>query len=225
MAAKLATPTTPIVAVFAGDAVETGLVASLSRPGGNVTGVNDPAAALSAKRLEFLKQAAPATKRVAVLYNTGDHAMALRYREVERAAKVLRLSVEPLGIRVPEDFENALEAMNRARPDAVMLLTDALTGLNLKRFVDYAAQRRVPGIYEFDFITRAGGLMSYGSDLHDNFKIAAGHISKIIKGAKPSELPVEQPNRYYLVINSITAKTLGLTIPKPLQLRAEEVIR
>jgi putative ABC transport system substrate-binding protein len=225
MAAKQTTSTIPIVVIFPGDTVETGLVASLSRPGGNVTGVNDPAAVLSAKRLEFLKELAPAAKRVAVLYNSGDHAMELRYREIETAAKALRMSVEPLRMREPDDFEHALSAMSRARPDAVMMLTDALTGLNLQRFVDYAAQHQIPGMYEFDFLTRAGGLMSYGSDLGDNFKIAAAYISKIMNGAKPGDLPVEQPNRYYLVVNSNTAKALGLTIPKSLQVRADEVIR
>ena len=223
-AAKQASATTPIIVVGAGDAVETGLVASLARPGGNVTGINDPASVLSAKRLEFLKEVVPAAKRVAVLWNAGDQAMTLRYRQIEKAAQVLRVSIEPLGVREPEDFDLALTAMNREHPDALMMVTDALTTLNRQRVLDYAAAQRIPAMYETGVAVRAGGLMSYGSEQGENFKLAAEYVDKILKGAKPGDLPVEQPNRYFLVVNLKTAKALGLTIPQSLLLRADEVI-
>lgn len=223
-AAKQASASTPVVVVNAGDVVETGLAASLARPGGNVTGVNDPAAVLSAKRLEILKELVPAMKRVAVLWNASDQAMTLRYREIEKAAQVLRVSIEPLGVREPDDFNVALAAMSRTRPDALMMVTDALTTLNRQRVLDYAAANRIPAMYEFAVVPKAGGLMSYGSDTGESMKLAAEYVSKILKGAKASELPVEQPNRYYLVINLKTAKALGITIPQTLLLRSDEVI-
>jgi len=224
-AAKQASSTIPIIVVNGGDVVETGLVASLARPGGNVTGVNDPAAVLSAKRLEILKEVMPAAKRVAVLWNAGDNAMTLRYREIERAAEVLRISIEPLGVREPDDFNVALTAMNRARPDALMMVTDALTTLNRQRVLDYAATHQIPAMYEFGTVVQAGGLMSYGSDQGESLKLAADYVARVLKGAKAGDLPVEQPNRYFLVINLKTAKNLGLTIPQSLLLRADEVIQ
>ena len=223
-AAKQASSSIPVIVVNAGDVVETGLVASLARPGGNVTGVNDPAAVLSAKRLEILKDLVPAATRVAVLWNAGDHAMTLRYREIEKAAQVLRVSIEPLGVREPDDFNIALAAMSRVRPDALMMVTDALTTLNRQRVLDYAAAQRIPAMYEFATVVQAGGLLSYGSDAGESLKLAAEYASRILKGAKPGDLPVEQPNRYYLVINLKTAKSLGLTVPQALLLRADEVI-
>jgi len=225
-AARKATETIPIVMAFwgGGGLIESGMVANLARPGGNVTGVNDPASVLSAKRLELLKELVPATRRVAVLWNAGDQAMTLRYREIEKAAQVLRVSIDPLGVREPDDFNAALAAMSRTRPDALMLVTDALTTLNRQRVLDYAAAQRIPAMYEFAAAVQAGGLMSYGSDTVESLKLAAEYVSKILKGAKPSDLPVEQPNRYYLVINLKTAKALGITIPQTLLLRADEVI-
>ena len=210
-AARQASSAIPIVVVGAGDVVEPGLVASLARPGGNVTGINDQSAVLSAKRLELLKEAVPAATRVAVLWNAGDGAMTLRYREIEKAAEVLRVSIEPLGVRAP--------------PDALMMVTDALTNLNRQRILDYAATHRIPAMYEFGFLVQAGGLMSYGGDMSENYKLAADYVGKVLKGAKPGDLPVEQPNRYFLVINLKTAKALGLTIPQSLLLRADEVIQ
>ena len=182
-AAKQASSSIPVIVVNAGDVVETGLVASLARPGGNVTGVNDPAAVLSAKRLEILKDLVPATTRVAVLWNAGDQAMTLRYREIEKAAQVLRVAIEPLGVREPDDFNTALAAMSRARPNALMMVTDALTTLNRQRVLDYAAAQRIPAMYEFATVVQAGGLMSYGSDTGESLKLAADYVSRILKGA------------------------------------------
>jgi putative ABC transport system substrate-binding protein len=224
-AAKKATSIIPIIALSAGDVVETGLVASLAHPGGNVTGINDPAAVLSAKRLEILKELVPAAKRVAVLWNAANYAMTLRYREVEKAAQLLGMRIEPLGVREPDDFDDALAAMTRARPDALLMLTDALTTLNRQRVLDYVNARQIPAMYEFAYVVQAGGLISYGSDLGETFSIAADYVAKVLKGAKPGDLPIEQPNRYYLVINLKTAKNLGLGISQSLLLRADEVIQ
>jgi putative ABC transport system substrate-binding protein len=224
-AARHVTTTIPIVISGAGDAVGTGLISSLAHPGGNITGITDQAAELSAKRLELLKAAVPKASRIAVLWNADDLAMTLRYREVERAARILRVTVQPLGVREPEDFEAAFAAMTRNRPDAFFLVTDALTTLNRKRIIDFAAAHRIPAMYEFDFLVRDGGLMSYGWDLDDNLRRAAVYIDKILKGAKPGDLPVEQPTRFYLLINLKTAKALGLTIPQSLLGRADEVIQ
>jgi len=224
-AAKQASSTIPVIVVNGGDMVETGLVASLARPGGNVTGINDPATVLSAKRLEILKEVVPAAKRVAVLWNADDNAMTLRYREIEKAAGVMRMNIEPLGVREPDDFDGALTAMSRTRPDALMMVSDALTTLNRQRVIDYAAAHRIPAMYEFAIVVQAGGLMSYGTDQGETLKLAADYVAKILKGAKPGDLPVEQPNRYFLVINLKTAKALGLTVPQSLLLRADEVIQ
>ena len=224
-AAKRASSATPIIVFSAGDVVDTGLIASLARPGGNVTGVNDPAAVLSAKRLELLNELVPGVKRVAVLWNAGNHAMTLRYREIEKAAQMLRMSIDPLGVREPDDFDPALAAMSRARPDALMMLTDAFTNMNRQRVLDYVSAQKIPAMYEFGFVVHAGGLISYGSDQGETFKLAANYVAKVLKGAKPADLPVEQPNRYFLVINLKTAKDLGLTVPQSLLLRADEVIQ
>ena len=150
--------------------------------------------------------------------------MTLRYREIDRAAQVLGVSVQPLGVREPDDFERAFAAMGRDRPDALFMVTDALTNLNRKRVLDFAEARRIPAMYEFASLVHEGGLISYGASVDEMYQHAAGYIDKILKGAKPGDLPVEQPTRYYLVVNLKTAKTLGLTIPQSLLLRADEVI-
>jgi putative ABC transport system substrate-binding protein len=224
-AAKEATTAIPIVITGAGDAVDTGLIASLARPGGNVTGISEQATELSAKRLELLKEAVPKASRIAVLWNADDRAMTLRYREIEKAARVLGVTIRPLGVREPDDFDVAFSAMTREPSDAVYLVTDALTTLNRRRVIDFAAAHRIPAMYENSLVVRDGGLMSYGPDLADSFRRAAVYVGQILKGAKPGELPVEQPNRYYLLVNLITAKALGLTIPQSLLLRADEVIQ
>ncbi|WP_213953097.1 MULTISPECIES: ABC transporter substrate-binding protein [unclassified Variovorax] len=222
--AKQATKTVPVVVINAGDVVETGLVASLAHPGGNITGIDDPAAVLSAKRLEFVKELVPRAQRVAVLWNAGDGAMTLRFHSIEKAAPVLGVAIDPLPVREPDDFNVALAAMNKARPDAVMMITDALTILNRKRVIDYAAMQRIPAVYEYAAEVRAGGLLSYGADAGENMALAADYVYRIIKGAKPADLPVAQPKRYHLTINMSTASSLGLSIPTSLLIRADEVI-
>jgi putative ABC transport system substrate-binding protein len=224
-AAKKATSTIPIVFIAPGDAAATGLVTSLARPGGNMTGISDPATELSAKRLGLLKEAVPSATRVAVIWNANDRAMTLRYGEVEKAAHVLHVTVQPLGVREPDDIDAALSTMTRERPDALFLVSDALTNINRKRIIDFAAIHHIPAMYEFSFYVRDGGLMSYGPTMDDMNRRAAIYVDKILKGTKPGELPVEQPTMYYLLVNLKTAKTLDLTIPQPLLLRADEVIQ
>lgn len=224
-AAKGATSSIPIVMSAAGDAVSIGLIESLARPGGNVTGVTDQSATLSAKRLELLKEAVPKAARMAVLWNADDRGMTLRYHEVEKAAQTLHVTVQPLGVREPNDFDTAFSAMTASPPDALFLVTDSLTILNRKRVIDFAARRRIPAMYEFGSLVKDGGLMSYGPSIDDNFRRAAVYLDRIFKGASPALLPVEQPSRYYLTINLKTAAALGLTIPQLLLMRADEVIQ
>jgi len=224
-AAKRATSIIPVIGMNAGDMVETGLVASLARPAGNVTGVNDPAVVLSGKRLEILKELVPTATRVAVIWNADNRAMTLRYREIERAAKGMHLSVAPFGVREPDDFGKALMSMTRERPDALMMLTDALTNLNRQKVLDFVSAQRIPAIYEFDYVVQAGGLVSYGSDQGDILRMAADYVAKVLKGAKPGDLPVEQPNRYYLVVNLKAAKAIGIAVPQSLLLRADELVQ
>jgi putative ABC transport system substrate-binding protein len=224
-AAKKATATIPIVFVAPGDAADTGLVTNLARPGGNITGISDPATELSAKRLGLLKEVVPSATRVAVIWNAKDRAMTLRYGEVEKAARVLHITVQPLSVREPDDIDAALSTMTRERPDALFLVSDALTNINRKRIIDFAATHHIPAMYEFAFYVRDGGLMSYGPNLDDMWGRAALYVDRILKGAKPGELAVEQPTKYYLLVNGNTAKTLDLTIPPPLLLRADEVIQ
>ena len=223
-AAKQASPSTPVVMALVGDADGLGLIDSLARPGGNVTGVTDQSADLSAKRLEIITEAVPRAARIAVLWNADDRGMTLRYREVEKAARTLHVTVQPLGVREPDDFDMAFSAMTANRPDALIMVTDALTLLNRKRVIDFALVHRIPAMYEASLLVQDGGLMSYGANQDDNFRRAASYVDRIFKGASPSTLPVERPGRYYLTINLRTAKALGLTIPPALLLRADQVI-
>lgn len=223
-AAKEATSSIPIVMAQVGDADGLGLIASLARPGGNVTGVTDQSAELSAKRLEILTEAVPKATRIAVLWNADDRGMTMRFQEVEKAAQMRHVTVQPLGVREPDDFETAFSAMALRRPDALFLVTDALTLLNRKRVIDFALAHRIPAMYEFSLLVRDGGLMSYGANQDDNYRRAASYVDRIFKGAAPSALPVERPGRYYLTINLNTAKALGLTIPRSLLIRADQAI-
>ena len=225
-AAKEATSTIPIViARTAGDAVAAGLIASLARPGGNVTGLTDEVVQLSAKRMEILKEAVPKAGVIAVLWNANDPGMTLRYRGIEQAARILRVEVQALGVRDPDDFAGAFSTMTRRRPDAMFLVADALTTMNRKRLIEFATMQRIPAMYEYSFLVRDGGLMSYGPSPEDDFRRAALYIDRIFKGAKPADLPAEQPTRYYLTVNLKTAATLGLTIPPSLLVRADDVVQ
>ncbi|MFI5022405.1 MAG: ABC transporter substrate-binding protein [Alphaproteobacteria bacterium] len=214
----------PVVVIFAGDPVGTGLVDSLARPGGHLTGISDVSAELTPKRLDLLKQFAPNLHRVAVLWNADDLGMTLRYRALEVGAKALGVSVQPLGVREPNDFDQAFGAMDRDTPDAILMVTDSLTILNRKRVFEFAAAHRLPAIYEFDFLARDGGLMSYGPDMNESFDRVGALVDRIIKGAKPAELPFEQPTLFDFVLNLKTAKSIGFEVPASFLARADEVI-
>ena len=223
VAAKLSGVAT-VIASGSGDPVATGLVASLPRPGGNVTGIADDAALLSTKRLSLLKALLPELRRVAMLWNKDDLGMSLRYDASAKAAQEIGVVVQPLGVREPNDFNEAFAAMNREIPDAILMVSDALTLLNRKRVIEFAAEHRVPAIYEQDAIARDGGLMSYGADPRESFGRAAALVDRIFKGKQPADLPFEQPTRYLFVINMKTAKAMNLSVPNNLVALADEVI-
>ena len=213
-----------VIASGSGDPVLTGLADSLARPGGNITGVSDVAATLSAKRLSLLKEVSPRLRRVAMLWNKDDLGMSLRYEASAKAAQQIGVTVQPLGVREPDDFDEAFTAMNREPPDAILMVSDSLTLLNRKRVFEYAAEQRLPAIYESDTLAREGGLMSYGPDRREVFERVASLIDRIFKGASPAELPFEQPTRYRFVLNLKTAKAMGLDVPNTPLALADEVI-
>lgn len=223
LAAKQGT-TLPIVAVFAGDPIGTGLVESLARPGANLTGISDVSAEVTPKRLELLKQIVPNLRRVAVLWNADDLGMTLRYRASEAGAQALGIGIQPLGVRGSNDFDQAFAAMNRDMPDAILMVADPLTTLNRKRVFEFAAAHRLPAIYELSLFAHDGGLMSYGPDLDETFGRVAALVDRILKGATPAELPFEQPTLFRFVLNLKAAESLGLEIPPSLFVRADEVI-
>jgi putative tryptophan/tyrosine transport system substrate-binding protein len=224
LAAKKATKDVPIVVVGAGDPVATGLVDGLARPGGNITGVTELSTELSAKRLEILRDALPALTRVAMLWNAADLGMTLRYRSAEGAARVLGIKVQTLGVREPDDFDHAFAEMARERPDAILMVSDVLTILHRKRVVEFASSNRLPTIFETGAFVRDGGLMSYGPKQSAIGEIAAGLVARILRGARPADLPLELPTHFELLINLKTAQALGLALPPTLVARADEVI-
>jgi putative ABC transport system substrate-binding protein len=224
LAVKSATKTIPIVFPTAIDPVGAGVVASLARPGGNITGLTTQAPDLVAKRLQFLKEAIPRLSRIAVLWNAANPANARPWREAQDAARSLGVALQSQAVRGPTDFDRAFAAMARERPDGLLLIVDGLTAQHGKQIVDFVIQKRIPSMLELPELTAAGGLMSYGPSTVDLWARAAVLVDKILKGAKPADLPVEQPSMFKLVINLKTAKALGLTIPPPLLLRADQVI-
>ena len=224
LAAKTLAKDVPIVCSGAGDPVATGLAQSLARPGGNLTGVTELSTELSAKRLEILKEAVPHIKTVAILFNAADLGMTLRSRAAEAAAKVLDVSVQTLGVREPSDFGNAFAEMTRSRPDAILMVSDTLTVLNRKQVMEFASNNRLPAIYEFGFLVRDGGLMSYGPNLRETGERVGDLVARILRGARPADLPLEQPTHYEFIVNLKTAKSIGLIIPPALLSRADEVI-
>ena len=223
MAAKAAGIPT-VAASGVGDPVETRLIESLAHPGGNITGISDVAATLSAKRLSLLKEMSPKLTKVAMLWNKDDLGMTTRYQASAKAAQALGLTVQALGVREPDDFNEAFSAMNDDLPHGILMVADALTILNRERVFEFAAARKLPAIYEFDDFARDGGLMSYGADSSESFERAAALVARIFNGARPGDLPFEQPTRYPLVLNLKTAKATGLEIPPTLLALADEVI-
>ena len=226
LAAKQATKTIPIVMAVAGDAVGAGLVASLARPGGNVTGSTTIVQELEGKRLELLREVVPRLSRVAVLWNPANPVSPIILKQTQLAAPALRLRLEPIvGVSGVRELEGAFATISRVRPDALILLADRFLLAERTRIVEFAAKRRLPTMYPYREMVKAGGLMSYSPSYPDLFRRAATYVDKILKGAKPGDLPVQQPTKYELVINLKTAKALGLTIPQSLLQRADEVIQ
>jgi putative ABC transport system substrate-binding protein len=215
----------PTVAAFGlGDPVETGLIQSQAHPGGNITGISDVAAMLTTKRLSLLKELSPKMKKVAMLWNRDDLGMTLRYEASAKGARTIGVEVEAIGVRAPDDFDEAFSVMTSDTPDAILMVADALTNLNRKRVFEFTAARKIPAIYEYDFLARDGGLMSYGPDITESMERAAALVDRIFKGAKPADLPFEQPTRYPFVLNLKTAKAAGFEIPPTLLALADEVI-
>ena len=224
IAARQATTKIPIVMTAAGDPLGTGLVTSLARPGGNVTGMSFMAPDLGGKRLELLKEVLPQLARLAVLWNAANPYSAIVFKETRAASRTLGIEVQSLEVRGPDDFDGAFEALRRQQPNALITVEDPLTYTYRKLIVDFAAVHQLPALHgPREFVT-AGGLMSYGANLADLFRRAAGYVDKILKGAEPADLPVQQPTKFELIINLKAAKALGLTVPPLLIARADEVI-
>jgi putative ABC transport system substrate-binding protein len=224
-AAKRSTASIPIVMVNTPDPVQLGLAVSLGRPGGNVTGTTTLSAELSIKQLELLKEAVPRAARIAVLWNPSNPWHPLALKGVEAAARSLAVRLQILEVRGPEELDNAFATMTRERAGAVLVLADPMTFFHRTRIADLAAKRRLPAMYGVRESVDAGGLMSYWANQADLYRRVASYVDRILKGAKPADLPIEQPTRFELVINLKTAKALGLTIPPSLLGRADEVIQ
>ena len=208
------------------DPVEAGLVESLARPGGNVTGLTNLSRELGGKRLELLKEAVPKLARVAVLYDPAVPASVLEVKEVlPVAARALGLTVQPWEVRAADGFEKVFAALNKQRPDGLYVLGGPLMNANQKRIVGFALKSRLPSMYNSREFVDAGGLMSYGADIADSYRRVAYYVDRILKGAKPADLPVEQPTKFELVINLKTAKQIGLTIPPEVLARASRLIK
>ena len=222
-AVKKATRTIPIVTISA-DPVGTGLVASLARPGGNITGFSVVGPEISGKQLELVQETLPKVKRVAFVWDPANQAMALRFKEMQFAARTLGLQIESLEVRTRNELESALESGTSKRAGA-FIVPPPMAFAYRRQILDFAARKGLPAMYEDSESVEAGGLMSYGANLSDLFRRAAIHVDKILKGAKPADLPVEQPTKFEMVINLKTAKQIGLTIPPNVLARADRVIK
>ena len=224
LAAKRATTTIPIVMANAGDPLGSGLVASLARPGGNVTGMSLMAPDLGAKRLEMLKEILPQVSRVGILWNAANPYSALVFKATENAAPTLGIQLQSIEVQSPNDIDTDLPTATQQRIGALITVEDPLTFSHRKRIADFAASKQLPAMYGLREYVDVGGLMSYGTNQADLYRRAAGYVEKLLKGAKPADLPVQQPTKFELVINLKTAKALGLTIPEPFLIRADQVI-
>jgi putative tryptophan/tyrosine transport system substrate-binding protein len=224
-AAKQVTTTIPIVQVAGGDLVLAGLVASLARPGGNITGMSTQDVELGGKRLELLKEAMPHASRIAVLWNAAHPAKALEWHNTQEAARALGVTLHSVEVRGPDDFARAFTTITEAHPDALLTLTDSLTMLYRQQIGDFATTQRLPMMAEIKEFAAAGALMTYGTNYAALRRHAATYVDKILKGAKPGDLPIEQPMTLELVINLKTAKALGVTLPATLLMLADEVIQ
>jgi putative ABC transport system substrate-binding protein len=225
VAAVQASSHIPMVFAASSDPVATGLVASLAHPGGNATGLSLVTPELSGKRLQLLQETLPRLARVVLLWDAGNIGMADRVRETEAAARQLGVALHVEWVRDLAGLDRAFTALAQARPDAFLTTVEPFTGDHRQRIVAFAAQHRLPAMYEEREFVDVGGLMAYGPSLAANYRRAATYVDKILKGAKPGDLPVEQPTKFELVINLKTAKALGLTIPQSVLVRSDEVIR
>jgi len=223
-AAKESTRTIPIVMAGLTDPVGAGLISSLARPGGNITGLTNIFTELSAKRLELLKEVAPRVSRVAILWNPTHPGQAIAWQQTQQAAQTLGLVLFSAEVRRPEDFSPAFTAILVERAEALLVLPDPLTSFHRHQTADFAVKQRLPSVYAASYWVQAGGLLSYGPSFPEIWRRAGVYVDKILKGARPADLPIEQPTKYELVINLKTAKALGLTIPQSLLLRADQVI-
>ena len=224
LAAKNATRTIPIVMAAAGDPVATGIVESLARPSGNITGLSQMNPELVGKRLELLKEIVPKLSRVAVLWNPEDRISMLSWKEIQLPARKLGVELHSLEVRSSSGLDKAFEDTIKARAGALAITPNPVFVTNLKRIADFAAKNRLPSIFHLREFADAGGLVAYGVDRSDLFRRAATYVDKILKGAKPGDLPIEQPTKFELVINLKTAEALGVKIPQQLLLRADKVI-
>jgi len=225
LAAKQATTTIPVVFIAVGDPVGSGVVASLARPGGNITGLTNIPWELDGKRLELLKDAMPKVRRVAVLWDPDFSPHVEWLKALKISAQALRLELQPVGFRGPADFAGAFAAMRRGGAGALLIMGHPFTIAHAARLAELAARNRLPAISPFREFAQADGFMAYGASLSGMYRRAATHVDKILKGAKPADLPVEQAMRFELVINLKTAKALGLTIPQSVLIRADQVIQ
>ncbi len=225
LAVKKATTSVPLVMSAVGDPVGTGIVPSLSHPGGNITGLTAISTEMDAKRLELLREVVPSVSYIAVLWNAGSPLQVLAEKQVQAAAQVLRMRVLSFGVKTEEEIKSALAVMARERPDALLVLADRLLLHHRALIMDFATRHRLPGVHAYRELVEAGGLMSFGPSYADMHKRAAYFVDRILKGAKPGDLPVERPSTFELVINLKVAKALGLTIPQSVLLRGTEVIQ
>jgi ABC-type uncharacterized transport system substrate-binding protein len=210
--------------VAVGDPVATGLVASLGRPGGNITGLTSIATEMEGKRLELLREVVPNISHIAVLWNAASPIQVIEEREVRAAAQISGMKMLSLGVRTVEEIEDALTTIVRERPGGLLVLADRLFLHHRTRIMDFAVQRRLPGVHAYRELVEAGGLMSYGPSYADMHRRAASYVDRILKGSKPADLPVQAPVKFELVINLKAAKALGLEVPPTLLARADEVI-
>jgi len=224
-AAKQATATIPIIIVHSADPVALGLVASLARPGGNVTGLSSASPDYSGKQLELLKEAVPKLSRIAILWNAANPGTAIAFREMQDAVRVLKLSVQSLEVRRSEDLAPAFKNVPKQRGMGLVTLLDPLVVSQRARIVELASESRLPAIYPTKEFVEAGGLMSFGADLTDSYRRAAIFVDKILKGAKPAELPIEYPTKFIFTVNLKTAKQIGLVMPPKMLAMADKVIR
>jgi putative ABC transport system substrate-binding protein len=226
LAAKKATSSIPIVMIFASDPVETGLIASLRHPGGNITGTTfTPGPEIFGKQLQILKEAVPQASRVAVLSNPADSSFALQVKQVEATARSLGIRLQHVEARGPEEFDSAFAAMARERADALLVTGTSTFLAHRAKLAELAVKGRLPTMYSFRESVEAGGLMAYAVNMADFVGTSAMYVDKILKGAKPADLPVEQPTKFELIINLKAAKALGITVPQTLVRRADEVIQ